>query len=320
MQNFSFMPMGAGTIIDRAFRIYRRNFASIVLFSTLIGGSAALLLSLLRMGPAAFSSTSLTNILMGAINGDIDSVLESYYTATQAVSTASTIGNVLSFPLGLLTTVLLTPLVTGGISLIAVSAFFGQSASPKEYLGRTKPFYGKLVATSLAQILVSILGVIVIVIPLLITTLVVIISDVASGAIIALIIIMAVATILAACLLTCFLTLVYPVVVHENRTGFGAVGRAWKLFRRKIWKTLGVSILAWGIVIALSTVLETLAMFLPMFFATVLSTVISTLLTPISIIVSVLLYLDIRMTTEGYDLELRAQQQQSGQTSTDLEE
>jgi hypothetical protein len=109
------------------------------------------------------------------------------------------------------------------------------------------------------------------------------------------------------------LSLVTPVVVLEGAGPWTALGRSWRLVWRSFWRVFGILLLAWIITAVTAGILELPFGFLATVLPGVAGTVVSvlggiaagTVTQPITAAVTVLLYVDRRMRTEGLDLALR---------------
>lgn len=303
MQENSLRPMDIGSIIDRTFRLYRNNFSAIILFALLIGGTSNLIIAFTRMGMGAFQTDSVFGALYsGLISGkSATDILSNMPTASQAGLP------VLSTVLSLLAAVFVSPLVNGGVVLVTLSACNVRNDESGGYFSRIKKIYPKLIGTQLAMFVVLVLFFIALMIPMVIIFVAAAFSSGDSGiAYIIVVIVVVLAYVLAAVFSIPYFALIFPVAIHENKFGFKPVGRTWKLFRKRFWKSIGVVLLASVIVYALSMVVGVAIAFLPQFLSVLLTTAVTALLTPVSTIAVTLLYLDIRMTVEGYDLELRS--------------
>ena len=119
--------------------------------------------------------------------------------------------------------------------------------------------------------------------------------------------------------------LVSTVVVLENKAGFDALRRGWDLTRRRFWPVVGYTVLLIVLVTVLtsgpSLLLNYLTTFVwgdidlvtgnvsqPPLLATILQTVVQsglqTLILPIQLAAASVLYFDLRVRNEGFDLEL----------------
>jgi hypothetical protein len=284
MDNFTLKPMSVIGIIDQTIKLYRRNFKAIILFTLLIGGTASLIVSLLQLG---------TRINMS--EWPLQSILEGQFTLDTLLSTYSAAQpNLLASLLSFVVNGFITPLVVGGVTFIALAASHG--TIKKNSLSQVCSIYGKLLGTFWAEI-VLIIGVI---IAFLITILIFVSTGFTAGFIIA-------AIVLIVCVFfISFLTVfAFPVAILEGRYGFAWLPRAWKLFISKTGKTIGLVLLTSLFVLILSLILQGIFALFPPLISTVGNVLVSGLLEPIPYIAFALLYLDIRMRSEGYDLEIR---------------
>jgi hypothetical protein len=111
------------------------------------------------------------------------------------------------------------------------------------------------------------------------------------------------------------LTLAPAVVVVEDVRGTKAIGRSWNLTAGHFWRVLGTLILS-GIITAVGAAIIQI----PAELITTMigpdgwpvsalgSAVASALITPFSLLIVVLLYFDLRVRKEGYDIEVMAQE------------
>ena len=303
MQNpSSLRSMSISAIIDRTFRLYRQNFKDIILFSLFIGGTASLVTMLLNVGITMSAGDILFNPLLDIIDGTdlIDSL--SYLAGLQSALTSGIFYTLISIITGLF----VYPIVYGGLSMVTLSAVFEEEE--KNFFRRVMSMYWKLFYTQFASgVMVILLSIALIILIAIIIIPITLISAGGSftGAMIFAVILILVVSIAFIALFTFFL-LVFPVAVHEQTFGFKAVGRAWSLFRRRFWKSFGLLVLSTLIVSVLSAIISSITSFLPLIVGSVTSTVLTAFLTPVITIAFALLYVDIRITVEGYDLELRA--------------
>ena len=275
--------MSISGIIDQTFKLYRSNFRDIFLFTLLIGGTADMIAALLQLGTGASSmSTIFGNMLSG------QSFLEGVATFSGTGSSS-----VLAGALSIVFKLFVTPLVNGGITAITLDSAHGSNDG--RHLSNNLSRYGKFLKTWLALMVVAMLFSIIALIMLGIFE-VLHISYVVSSLGLA----------VAVLALGIIYVFAYPVAIQENRYGFAWLSRAWKLFSHKKAKTVGLVLLVGILVQLLSMVLvAAFVLFVPMLFSTIVSVLIASLMTPITLIAFTLLYLDIRITTEGYDLEIR---------------
>jgi hypothetical protein len=111
------------------------------------------------------------------------------------------------------------------------------------------------------------------------------------------------------------LTLAPPVLVVEDIRGSSALGRSWRLTEGHAWRVFGALVLA-ALITAIGAAIitiptELIAAMLPDdgWIVSTLGTMLATvLITPFSILIVVLLYFDLRVRKEGFDIELMAQE------------
>ncbi|HEU6450810.1 MAG TPA: glycerophosphoryl diester phosphodiesterase membrane domain-containing protein [Gemmatimonadaceae bacterium] len=108
---------------------------------------------------------------------------------------------------------------------------------------------------------------------------------------------------------------IIPVVVLEERSAGESFRRSWDLAKGEVWKILGTMVLAWLIFIVLYALLVfVVGMIVGLLgssnerMTSLLVAVLLALVYPITGVVTTLLYYDIRVRREGYDLELMARE------------
>jgi Membrane domain of glycerophosphoryl diester phosphodiesterase len=106
-----------------------------------------------------------------------------------------------------------------------------------------------------------------------------------------------------------------PVVVVEDVRGTAAVGRSWRLTKGHFWRLLGLLILSaliagiGSLIITIPTEAIAFALGPNGWPVSALGTVLATvLITPFSVLIVVLLYFDLRIRKEGFDIEVMAQE------------
>lgn len=119
----------------------------------------------------------------------------------------------------------------------------------------------------------------------------------------------------------CIAPLFVIIMLLENKDGFQALRRAWDLTRRRFWPTLGYAFLVYILAqtIVLGPVLVAAAVGVitfgeqsdwPIIIQAFASLIVGILYTPFQVIAYMMLYFDLRVRTEGLDIELQAAQQQ----------
>ncbi len=111
------------------------------------------------------------------------------------------------------------------------------------------------------------------------------------------------------------LTFTAPVLVVEDLRGRKALGRSWRLAAGHFWRILGVVILA-GLIVGIVALIVSIPgeLALQMLgpdawpISALVTALASVLTTPFSILVVVLLYFDLRIRKEGFDMEVMARE------------
>ncbi len=331
---FGLRAMSAGMILDHSFRIYRRNFKQIALFSLLIGGLGQLLAQAVLMLPIFGGSfySAYGNFFQNYLNMFTGSLGE--YGSTDPSAMFQSLSTLMvSMSVGLLIQALLSlfviPLVTGGITDVAGGYYHGITDSAGGWFRRERARYGKLVLTGLARLLGLAGSYTAAIIPILIvyTAMVFLMVGVfAAGAGVVgavFIVIVLLVLILAAAVVISWVEFIFPVAIVEGKLGFSGLGRAFRLYFSNFWRMLGIVVLAWCvvgisglIVTALSTVMTTF-LHVPLFAGVLLNVLFSALTAPIMPIVMTLAYLSNRIRREGYDLALRQRDQMARPSPSD---
>ena len=276
-------PLSVGQILDRAFRLYQGNFLTFLA----IVGVVQLPLALVQVFNAA---------------------------AAQSGSPAlATLVSLLAILL-LLAGVLANQIASAALSRAVADVYLGRPTSfAAAYRGVT-PFIGNIFVTLIVTFLVGIGLLVFFLIPCVGWTAGMGMLMFFGGAIV---------------------PMVGTVIVLENKAGFDALRRGWDLTRRRFWPVVGyvviLGILVTVITIGPSTLLTYLTGFVwsgydpasPLspsnmpgqapLWATVLQTVITvglqTLILPIQLAAASVLYFDLRVRNEGFDLELASARQ-----------
>ena len=228
--------------------------------------------------------------------------------------------------MGALLTALATTILTG-LLIVAVSrSVLGRIATPGEVWERTRgrilPLIGQTLLITLITVIADTIIVVIGIVLIVIIAASVTGPDPGAGAIVitllaalALIVIV----FIAAAFLVVRLSLAPAALMLENTGVVEGIGRSWALTRGSFWRVLGILVLA-GLITGLVT--GTLSFGLGMVFGVVsvglpaaqplvsavtvlLTSVLSALVLPFTAAVTALTYIDLRMRTEGLDVELR---------------
>ncbi|MBN1310511.1 MAG: hypothetical protein JXB30_03760 [Anaerolineae bacterium] len=298
-------PMSLGQLLDRSFRLYRQNFL------TFVGIIAAMVIpvygiylvfSLLNIPRMLEAMENLTNM------SSLDDPMQLFTTQMQAMGG----GN--SLLLSALSFFLIQGVATAALVKAIEDSYLDK---PGDILGS----YGKIAGKWLPLLVALLLGFLLIIL-LLVWTIIPCIGWLTGLGILA------------------FVSyVIYPMVpvtvVVENRRGFGAIRRAWELARRRFWWVLGymflLYILAYVITVGPSfllgialgylqeTVMSGFDMATQMAIQTSLSQVITMVMQiiylPIQLTAIVVMYFDLRVRTEGFDLAMLAAEAEAGDSS-----
>jgi len=301
-------PMGLGEILDLAFRLYRKNFI------TLIGIAAIVNLPLLFLQaiaaflalPADFSALSRTPGNFNSYSG-----LLIFYGAYVIISLITVIANVFE----------------AGAMAAAVSArYLGRDITIKQAYGQSLRKWFRLLVASILVGLISLIFVAPIILFVAVSVFGSFIGDQAASAF---------AAIASLCMCLGMIVLL-PVwiylmirfsfysqaIVLENLGTRTGLARSWRLVKNSFLRVLGIVVLLAILVYILTVVPALLIQFAvtalaPTSFAltTIASSasniIISILISPIQLAVMTLLYYDLRIRKEGFDLQFQMQQSDS---------
>jgi hypothetical protein len=322
-QRISLRPMTVGGILDRTFSVYRKNFIAILGFSALISGLFNLIILVVSqiLTPPGMISDPWELLIQGIRSGDFEGFMAGIPEPGPGVGEAlqMMLVSVLTMIMGVIGYIFVEPFVQGGIIHITSQALHGVSMDLSEAFRATRKRYGQLIATSLSLIAyyigVSIIGgviLLIFVVPGVVMG--IFAGQNPSGGMIALLIVLFILFLLVvlafAVISNSLIAFVYPVVVAEGSFHFNAIGRSIKLVGKKFWKVFGVTalvyLLSYAIIAAMGILIFVIAVLspVPSVFQEVLTLLISALVLPIVHIAVTLLYYDLRIRVEGYDLEV----------------
>ena len=301
-------PMGLGELLDLAITLYRRNWI------TLIGISAVINLPLLFLQVIAAALALPSNIFeLGQTPNSSLSSSEGmllYYAALGLISLIGFVAQIFE---------------AGAFSAAISERYLGRSITIKQAYGRALRRWLTLIFASVLVGLVE-LAVFAPFILLFLSSFVFSIAGSQSST-------YAGFLGLASLCLCCGMILFIPValyittrltfytqaIVLENLNAPAAMGRSWRLVKNSFWRVFGTLALLWILIYILTivpilTVQFGLNIFLPLavmastILGSVLGTLITILITPIQHAVVTLLYYDLRIRKEGFDLEFAMRQ------------
>lgn len=291
-----FRPMGVGDIMDTVFKLYSKNFLTLFVlsavlylpFSTIMGLAQKALL------PSEFSS---------AFYGRSSEAPETLAAEDFEILIVWVVVAVIS---AFLFQAIILPLIQGGLTRTISESFLGRKVGAGQALSfalrKALPLIFTAILYGLAVLLAGVIAGLVSVLGFMV-------SDVLG----VLALILLVLPAILACAI--YLILYNQVVVIEGKGYVAALSRSARLVSGHFWRMLGLGILfviLAGIMEMIGALPSTLvAFFMPsggsVLFATIWNALIRALVTPITLIGLTLVYFDLRMRKEGFDLEIMAQ-------------
>jgi hypothetical protein len=284
-----FRPMPLPELLDELFRLYRRHFYLIVGVALLVALPG--LVWTLITGTYRLNSGSYANLFTTTPG------TRPVFNSTQF---ANLVGPIL---LGFLGSLILLPFSVGAVYRAVTDVALGRPATIgsvlRETLARYWPLLGLIglaVAFFIVWIIAEIIGVLLLVLP-------------------------AIAVFCAAVYLGVRWSLTVAAMMAEDIGPIRGLGRSWNLVTGSWWRTLGILLIV-GI---LQTIISYALVILFGLIATIFSTgdfraalvqiggtLLSALVSPITTIAVTLLYFDLRVRKEGFDLDQLAQQTSPG--------
>ena len=306
-------PLSIGEIISGAFESLRANPRAMFLPSLIVLTATGALSAVLNYLGASFLLSRVDDLLNSSdvrISGILPVFMGSF--ASQMV--------------GALLTALATTILTG-LLIVAVSrSVLGRIATPGEVWERTRgrilPLIGQTLLITLITVIADVIIVVIGVVLIVIIAASVTGPDPGAGAIVITLLAALALTVIvfiAAAFLVVRLSLAPAALMLENTGVVEGIGRSWALTRGSFWRVLGILVLA-GLITGLVTgtlsfglgmVLGVISVGLPAAqplvsaVTVLLTSVLSALVLPFTAAVTALTYIDLRMRTEGLDVELR---------------
>ena len=306
-------PLSIGEIISGAFESLRANPRAMFLPSLIVLTATGALSAVLNYLGASFLLSRVDDLLNSSdvrISGILPVFMGSF--ASQIV--------------GALLTALATTILTG-LLIVAVSrSVLGRIATPGEVWERTRgrilPLIGQTLLITLITVIADTIILVIGIVLIAVIATSIMGPDPGAGAIIATVLVALALTVLvliAAVFLIVRLSLAPAALMLENTGVVEGIGRSWALTRGSFWRVLGILALA-GLITGLVT--GTLSFGLGMVFGIIsvglpatqpfvsavtvlLTSILSALVLPFTAAVTALTYIDLRMRTEGLDVELR---------------
>jgi hypothetical protein len=322
-------PLGLGDLLDRAFRLYRARFSLFLL-------TAAIFL-------VPFSL--LSGLLSGRFLTSYFDALGAFIVAPDAVpdSVLFDFVNIFGSFFGLMALLAILGLLINGMVTLALTSqsiaiLHEEPLTLGQSVRRGLRRLGAFIWMSMVQAFLIFLATLAVMIPFFILIFLVIFAGTALGTTffengdsvvgtIGIVLVILCGYLLAIVLM--FLPMIYlsarwiaatPVLMAEQLGATEALRRSWRLTHRRVWRAVGYLLLLFIItafVISLPVgvmqqllfiVLPTSEMGVVMAISTALSSLFSVIWSPFYACAVVLLYYDLRVRAEGYDLDLRVQQ------------
>ncbi|MGB8644949.1 MAG: hypothetical protein WCF84_06910 [Anaerolineae bacterium] len=309
-------PMGMPELLDRSITLYRKNFLLFVAIESVITMPVVLIqvVSTLLLGPTSFLTGSLGSATTG---------LAVYYALSVGLVILSLLGGIIQM---------------AALSLAVSERYHERPTSLKAAYGRALRRWDSLLVVSIVLGLVN--GVVMLLLfgPLFALALLgPSITSSGAGLATSLLALFGCLAFVPAVVVLAFLdtrwAFVIPSIMIENLRAFQGLGRSWRLVRGYFWRVLGTGILLILFVYALEIVPVWLFQIAAVWIAAMLNSaslvsvlsgaigaVIGILVSPIQFTVLVLLYYDIRIRKEGYDLVLRVEAMNAAPAPVRLEQ
>lgn len=321
-------PLGLGDLLDRAFRLYRARFMPFLITSALFLVPFSLISGLLT-GRFITGYMDALGAVVESTNAPPETFLSEFF---------GSVGNFLGSMLlmGILG-LLINAVVTLALANHSIAALHDETMTLREGLRRGLRRFWAFVWMNILQALGIGLATLAIVIVLVVAVAAIAFIGAAVGsaafdsnnvfATIALVLVLvcgyvfAVLLVLAPALyLSARWVAATPALVAEDLGATGALKRSWQLTHGRVWRAIGYVVLLYlitAIVVSLPVgliqqilivALPSSALAIATLFSTALSSLFSVVWTPLYVCAIVLLYYDLRVRSEGYDLDLRVQQ------------
>ncbi len=293
-------PMGIGDILDETFRLYRDNFTLFVATCAVLELPAQIISTLLSLSAPAVPRLNTTGTITSA-------QLQTYLSNLGASASASFAG---ALVVGLATIFL-----TAALAVVISRRYLSEPVTVGQAYRATLSRIGALLLATI-WIAVRIIGIFIaigivatIFVVIKLWPIAVLLGLIGTGYVIYLAISWA---------------LISPVIVLENRSGIAASGRSRFLVRGYWWKTLFLLIivaLLVYILIAIPLIIEGSVLSLgsgtaPVLVARTIGLLVSVLVSPIQVAANTLLFYDLKIRKEAFDLEAMVRQASLEPTST----
>jgi hypothetical protein len=315
--------MSIGDLLDAAFRLYRRHFLTFIGIASLLQVPFLILQALLRLAIGNTLSGRLTELLENPTAAEGISPLDLLPLGQLALY------YVLFFGLAIIQGLVIQNLISGALANAISRSYLGQ---PISILGAYRFGAGRLGSLIVASLLLGLLALVLAGVVIGVPTLFLIgaaagaqMDSMAGGILLVFVLfgLVILFALLAVVLFTRFV-LTTQAIVLEGKEALDGLRRSWQLVSGSFWRVLGVVLLMGLIVLVISLIFAIPTSILDAVLeirqaspsALISTQVLSNLLVeigtifvmPLALAVYTLLYYDLRVRKEGYDLQLMAEQ------------
>ena len=254
--------MGIGELVDGAFKLYRRDWLSLMAISAVVLVPVTFLQAVIMQGILTAAAEATTFEELDAVGGQILLVTLAFV---------------------VIQLVIVQPFLVAAITRAAADAYLGETVTIAKMSRFALSRLPAILWITVITFVATLVGFILLVIPGIIAAI--------------------------------RLTLAPAILVVEDVRGTKAVSRSWELTRGHSWRIFGALLLA-GLISAVGTAVVTLpAEFVAAtmgqdgwFISVVGQTIATVLIQPFSLLIVVLLYFDLRVRKEGYDIEVMSRE------------
>ncbi|MBX3001245.1 MAG: glycerophosphoryl diester phosphodiesterase membrane domain-containing protein, partial [Caldilineaceae bacterium] len=324
-------PLGLGDLLDRAFRLYRARFRLFLLTAAIFLIPFSLISGLLTgqfltgYMDAITAMTTTPDDLPSTVAGEFFGIVGGFFGVMFVFGIAG---------------LLINAIVALALTTQGIAALHEEGLTVGEGVRRGLRRFWSYIGMSIAQFVLIFLATLAVLIPLFILIFAVIFAGAAIGAtafsdeniigIIALVLVIIcgylVALILAVApgiYLSARWIVATPSLLAEELGALDALRRSWRLTKKQGWRVVGYLILLYLITFVVISLpvgllqqviiftLPTSGLGLATAVSTAISSIVTVVWTPFYTCAVVLLYYDLRVRAEGYDLDLRVQQLES---------
>jgi hypothetical protein len=319
-------PMSIGDMFDAAFRLYRKHFVTFIGIAALLQVPMTILQLLLQF---QFGSQALQNWMRFATRPPRVLPGQNIFDIFPLGDMATFIG--ISLALGAVQFLLVRNLITGALANAVARSYRGEPVSILGAYNLGLRRFLALVGASLATFVIGMLFVALIFGCTFGSTFALLSNlgtrSAASGLLTGLLVVVLILGVFALLLVAILylyarLLLTTQAIVLEDQGPLGGIGRSWQLVGGAFWRTLAIAVLMYILAYLIAGIPSTITSLALTFLSgnaldslmrnqvivAVVAQIGQILVLPLELVIFTLLYYDLRIRKEGYDLELMAQQ------------